>query len=105
MSDATKDVEGEKSRFDARKSFTYSVLSPDGQKELGCVYIAPSKKQGFDATVRVWVTKEEFDKGFEDQLIPVVKKWLSKKWPFQHVAWPKREIPIDQWNALPDKAS
>lgn len=103
MAEAIKDVEGEKERFDARKSFTYSVLTLDGSKELGCVYLSPSKKQGYDAVVRVWVTKAQFDAGFEARLIPVVKQWLAAKWPFQKVAWPKREIPADKWAALPDK--
>lgn len=103
MTDAVKDVEGEKERFDGRKSFTYAVLSLDGRTELGCVYISPSRKQGYDAMVRLWVTKAQFDQGFEQKLIPEVKSWLQAKWPFQKVAWPKREIPQEQWNALPDK--
>ncbi len=104
MADAMKDVEGEKSRFDARKSFTYSVLTLDGAKELGCVYISPSPKQGYEAVLRIWVTQEQFDRGFEAMLIPEVKKWLAAQWPFQKVAWPKREISLEQWNALPKKS-
>jgi hypothetical protein len=91
MEDQAKDMAGEKSRFDARKSFTYAVLNPAGDKELGCVYISPSRKEGSDATVRIWVIKEEYDKGFESTLIPEVKKWLAEKWPFQHIAFPGRD--------------
>lgn len=90
MADAVKDVEGEEARFKARRSFTYAVLTPDGSKELGCVYIAPSKVPGYDASVRLWVTKAEFDKGLEKVLIPDVKSWLTKEWPFQKVIWPGR---------------
>ena len=103
MADAVKDVEGEKSRFDARKSFTYSVLTLNGAKELGCVYITPSAKQGYDAAVRIWVTQEQYDHGFETVLVPEVKTWLAAQWPFKKVAWPKREISTEQWNALPNK--
>jgi hypothetical protein len=103
MEDAVKDVEGEKSRFDARKSFTYSVLTLDGTKELGCVYLSPSPKQGYDAMVRIWVTQAEYDWGLENTLVPEVKTWLQTRWPFQKVAWPGREIPKEQWNALPKK--
>jgi hypothetical protein len=53
--------------------------------------------------VRVWVTKDQFDKGFEATLIPAVKTWLADVWPFPRVAWPKREISIEEWNALPTK--
>jgi hypothetical protein len=88
MADAVKDVEGEIARFNARKSFTYAVLSLDGAKELGCVYISPSRKEGHDAQVRMWVTKAEFDKGLQPALLAEVKSWLSRSWPFKNVLYP-----------------
>jgi hypothetical protein len=88
MADAVKDVEGEIARFNARKSFTYAVLSLDGTKELGCVYISPSRKEGHDATVRMWVTKAEFDKGLQPVVLEEVKAWLAKSWPFKNVFYP-----------------
>ncbi len=89
MADAVKDVEGEEARFKARKSFTYAVLSLDGTKELGCVYISPSRKEGFDANVRMWVTKAEFDKGLQPVVLAEVKTWLAKSWPFKKVSFPQ----------------
>ena len=103
MDEAIADVKGEQERFQARKSFTYAVVTNDGSQELGCVYISPSRKEGYDATVRMWVTKAQFDKGLEQKLIPQVKSWLAKEWPFQKVAWVGREIPREQFSALPDK--
>lgn len=88
MADAIKDVEGEEARFKARKSFTYAVLSLDGTKELGCVYISPSRKEGFDANVRIWVTKAEFDKGLQPKVLAEVKAWLARDWPFKNVSYP-----------------
>jgi hypothetical protein len=82
-------VEGEEARFKARKSFTYAVLSLDGTKELGCVYISPSRKEGFDANVRMWVTKAEFDKGLQPVVLAEVKTWLAKSWPFKKVSFPQ----------------
>ncbi|SRR5258708_30967812 len=101
MADAIKDVDGEFARFNARKSFTYAILTVDGARELGCVYISPSPKAGYDAMVRMWVTKAEFDKGLEPVVIAALKKWLRAAWPFQRVAWPKREISAEAWAALP----
>jgi hypothetical protein len=88
MADAIKDVEGEIARFNARKSFTYAVLSLDGTRELGCVYISPSRKEGFDANIRLWVTKAEFDKGLQPVLLKEVKAWLASAWPFKNVSYP-----------------
>lgn len=103
MADALKDVEGEIARFHGRESFTYAVLTPDGGRELGCVYIRPSRKVGYDAQVALWVTADQFHAGFENQLIPEVKQWLAASWPFKAVAFPKRDIAQKDWEALPDK--
>lgn len=103
MSDAMKDMENEQSRFRQRKSFAYGVLTLDGSKELGSVYVNPSRKQGYDATVRMWVTKEMFDKGFEDQLFRDVKQWMAKEWPFHKVAFLGREISREDFGKLPEK--
>jgi hypothetical protein len=91
MAEALADVEGEKRRFDARQSFTYAIVTPDGKQELGCLYLSPSKTPGADAQARLWVTKARFDAGFEKELLPGVKKWIAEKWPFQRVVWPGRD--------------
>lgn len=104
MADQAKDMAGEKAQWDTRKSFPYAVLTPDGSKELGCFYVRPSGKQGFDAVATLWTTKAAFDQGFEQVLYRDMKAWLAKEWPFRKVAWPGHEIPQAEWRALPAKA-
>jgi hypothetical protein len=87
MAEAVKDVEGEEERFKARKSFTYAVLTPDGKSELGCVYVSPSREAGYDAVVRMWVTKAAFDSGLQTRLEADVRAWLAKEWPFKNVLY------------------
>jgi hypothetical protein len=87
MAEAVKDVEGEEERFKARKSFTYAVLTPDGSKELGCVYISPTKESGYDATLRIWTIKTAFDAGLQAKLEADVQAWLKKDWPFKNVIY------------------
>jgi hypothetical protein len=103
MDDAMKDMQNEEARFKSRKSFAYAVLTLDKSRELGSVYVRPSRKQGYDAQVTMWVTKEQFDRGFEDELFQAVKNWIAKEWPFRKVAYPKRDIAEAEWNALPHK--
>jgi hypothetical protein len=103
MEDAMKDMQQEKARFESRRSFAYGVLTSDGKRELGSFYLRPSPKHGYDATASLWVTKEQFDKGFEAVLVKDMKNWIAAAWPFQKVAWPRREIPAETWNALPNK--
>jgi hypothetical protein len=103
MADQAKDMAGEKAQWDGRKSFPFAVLDAEGTRELGCFYLRPSPKDGYDVVATMWVTQEQFDKGFEDQLYKDMKVWLSQAWPFKKPAWRGHEISNDAWNALPNK--
>jgi hypothetical protein len=104
MDDQAKDMAGEQAQWDARKSFPYAVLTPDGIKELGCFYIRPSNKEGYDAVATMWVTKDQFDAGLEARLLQDMKGWVATAWPFKNVAWPGHGISQAEWKALPKKA-
>ncbi|MEO1730313.1 MAG: twin-arginine translocation pathway signal protein [Pseudomonadota bacterium] len=98
--DAMKDMETEQARFERRESFAYAVLTPDGSRERGCVYVYPSTIPGYDAVVRLWVTKDEFDAGFDEELYGWTQEWIAKEWPFEDVAYPGRAIAWEEWDKL-----
>ena len=98
--DALLDMQTEAARFQARESFAYSVLTPDGKRERGCIYVSPSPVAGYDAQVRIWVTKAEYDAGFDRKLAVWAHRWIAAKWPFAKVAWPGRDIAWETWDAL-----
>ena len=100
--EAMLDMETEAARFAARTSFAYAVLTPDGTRERGCVYVRPASKPGFDAEVKLWVTQAEFDAGFDPELYAWARAWVADTWPFESVAYPGRAIPWEDWDALPD---
>jgi hypothetical protein len=104
MADQVKDMAGEKEQWEGRKSFSFAVLSTDGTTELGCFYLRPSPKEGYDVVATMWVTKEEFAKGFDPQLYKDMKLWVAQAWPFKNVAWRGREISADAWSGIPNKA-
>jgi hypothetical protein len=98
--DAMKDMEGEQARFRSRKSFAYAVLTPDGKRELGSVYVSPSPVDGYDAMVRMWVTKDQYDAGFDAKLYAWVVDWVRQDWPFTKVAYPGRAIDWAAWDLM-----
>ncbi len=98
--DAMKDMEGEAARFAAREAFSYSVLTPDGKRERGCIYVSPSPVPGYDAQVRIWVTKADYDAGFDAELYAWASQWVKTAWPFKKVAYPGRAIDWSTWDAL-----
>lgn len=98
--DAMRDMEGEQARFRSRKSFAYAVLTPDGRRELGSVYVSPSSVDGYDAMVRMWVTKDQYDAGFDAKLYAWVVDWVRRDWPFTRVAYPGRAIDWAAWDSM-----
>lgn len=98
--DAMQDMLNEQSRFNQRESFAYAVLAPDGEREMGCVYVRPSSKPGYDAEVSLWVTKADFDEGFDETLYKWTQQWVEEHWPFAEVAYPGRAIEWIAWDQL-----
>lgn len=98
--EAMQDMLNEEGRFDRRESFAYAVLSKDGERELGCVYVRPSSKPGYEAEVSLWVTKADFDAGFDATLYEWTVQWVEQSWPFAEVAYPGRSIEWAAWDKL-----
>jgi hypothetical protein len=98
--DAMVDMQTEQGRFAKRESFAYAVLTPDGSRERGSVYVSPSPVAGYDAVVRMWVTKAEYDAGFDAQLYAWATNWVKTQWPFKKVAYPGRAIEWAAWDAM-----
>jgi hypothetical protein len=95
-----QDMLNEEGRFERRESFAYAVLTPNGERERGCIYVRPSSKPGYDAEVALWVTQAEFDAGFDAELYAWAAQWIEQSWPFEQVAYPGRAIAWSQWDAL-----
>lgn len=91
--------------FQHHTAFAYGILSADRQTELGCVYINPSTKAGYDATVRLWVTRQGAEAGLDPVLEKAVRAWVKARWPFTTVAFPGRDMPMTEWNALPARSA
>lgn len=101
MKAAIEDVQGEEAGFAARRKFTYAVLNLSESRELGCVYISPSERQGYDAVVRMWVTKNQAEIDFDKRLMKDMQAWLKAKWPFQKVAFVGWDITREEFARLP----
>lgn len=86
--------------FQTRSSFAYTVMNPDENQCLGCMYIFKPTKSGFDAEVYMWVRKSAADEGLDSVLYETVKKWISEKWQFKKATYPGREIGWETWKSL-----
>jgi hypothetical protein len=87
--------------FQLRRSFAYTVVNPSESLVLGCVYIEPTNRRGYDAVVYLWARQSELHSGLEDRLYGAIKEWLRDLWPFVQVAFPGRDITWKAWKAIP----
>jgi len=74
------DLVAHEADFRARRGFTYSVLEPVNKEVIGCVYLYPPRRPGFDVDVASWVraSRAELDRPLHD----LVCEWLAASWPW-----------------------
>ena len=85
--------------FRSRRSFCYTMMSPDEAICLGCCYIYPSEKAGYDAKAFWWVRTSALAERFDERLGTTFRSWLRDSWPFKRVAFPGRDISWDEWSS------
>ncbi|WP_375268556.1 hypothetical protein [Phenylobacterium sp.] len=83
--------------FERRTSFAFTVMAPDEGQCLGCAYLYPSERAGFDAKAYCWVRASAAD--LDAALFAAFRDWLLSAWPFARVAFPGREIAWADWTA------
>jgi hypothetical protein len=82
------DLERHARDFAQRVGFTYTVLTPEGDDVLSCVYIYPSRDEAHDADVRSWVRADVAE--LDGELHAAVTGWLADAWPFTAVDYADR---------------
>ena len=89
------DLAWHQKEFQLRTSFTYTLVSLDGERVLGCVYVMPPSPLATDrdADVYHWVRSSERASGLDVELTRRLAQWFADEWPFERVAYPGRSHP------------
>lgn len=66
--------------FEARRGFTFTVLSTVSGEVIGCVYLYPSSAPEHDVEVQSWVRADHAH--LDDVLADAVRDWLEDAWPW-----------------------
>jgi RimJ/RimL family protein N-acetyltransferase len=69
--------------FARRAGFTFTVLDPDDDEVIGCVYLYPSPSEDWDVTVQSWVRADRAE--LDVPLADAVARWLATVWPWERV--------------------
>lgn len=89
--------------FQLRRSFAYTVVELDESRVIGCAYIEPTQRVGYDAEVYLWARESAQGDPADKALESVVMAWVDSAWPFENVAYPGRTIDWQTWADLPLK--
>jgi hypothetical protein len=107
-----EDLVGHDREWEAREAFAYTVLSADGTRCEGCVYIYPLSRllvhgeferqgtgdQFTDDTpaVTFWVRDGALAAGLDRQLLDGLREWFRQEWAYEHVVYPiLSTLPVD----------
>jgi len=94
------DLAWHQKEFQRRSSFAYTVVTLDESRVIGCVYIFPFGKGGYDAEVTMWARSDMIDSGLDEELYKTVRSWIADDWPFERTAYPGRELSWEEFNGL-----
>src|SRR5262245_22440341 len=102
-----KDLVNLEQRHAEHRAFTYTVLSPDGARCLGCVYIFPTsakflmkstvtpigddKWADLDAVVFFWARLSEMEKGLDERLLAALRAWFNEVWKLERTVYVTNE--------------
>jgi hypothetical protein len=109
------DLQGHDHEHQERIAFTFTVLNPEQNRCLGCVYTRPlselvkqnpKKLSGIredEAITRFWVRASLLGSGFDLFLLQALIRWYRDSWPFSTVYFHTRSV-NDQQVALLEKS-
>jgi len=83
-----KDLQRHWKEFENREAYAYTVLSPNRQRCLGCVYLNPIKDKPRTARMAYWVIEEELTHDLDEHLVEAVLDWIKRDWPLDHIVQP-----------------
>jgi RimJ/RimL family protein N-acetyltransferase len=71
--------------FERREAFAYTVLDPDGEECLGCIYLNPARGEERSVMLAMWVIEPELEFDLDDHLLRSVVSWLEADWPMDRL--------------------
>jgi hypothetical protein len=101
------DLVGLEERHSDGRAFTYTVLTPDGDECLGCVYIFPTtapflarsavspvggaRWDEVEAVVYFWARRTQMVRGMDSRLLDSLRVWFAGEWALEQVVFVTNE--------------
>lgn len=82
LEDNARDLRRHEADFAACRGFTFTVLDADDGDVIGCVYLYPPEREGYDVTLQSWVRADRA--ALDRPLADAVAAWIETDWPWTH---------------------
>lgn len=89
--------------FRRRSSFAFIAIETGTGRSLGCAYINPADRSGFDAEVTAWGRSLDGEPTWDADFFAQIRAWVVTQWPFDNPAFPGRQIPWQAWSEMARK--
>ncbi len=93
-----KDLKNHLREFEDKEAYTYSILSLDEEKCIGCLYIRPTPIKEYNARVDFWFSDDSKD--YEEEFYTWLESWLKSFWKLDNPCFPGRS---ESWDSYYDK--
>lgn len=86
-----RDLEGHAKNFTDRTQYTYTVMTPDRERVVGCIYMNPVRTRNAKPRhmeLDWWVSESELSRNLDAHLLASVLGWVRAEFPFDRVEIP-----------------
>jgi hypothetical protein len=99
LEDNYKDLVMHQREFDQNEGFAYTIVTPDDQDCIGCLYIYPFPYGQYDSEVYYWFV-DSVDAIMSDHLRNFLNQWLEEGFGLSKPVYPGRDIGHGDYKAL-----
>jgi hypothetical protein len=90
------DLQRHQDEHERGEAYTFTVLTPDAARCLGCVYFQPlaapmraaCPQASAAVAVRFWARTDELANDLDRHLLAAVRDWLTQAWAFDCIVYP-----------------
>jgi hypothetical protein len=90
------DLQRHQDEHERGEAYTFTVLTPDAARCLGCVYFYPLSTpmqaacpaSAAAVAVRFWARSDELTGGLDCHLLATLRQWLADEWAFDCIVYP-----------------
>lgn len=93
-----KDLEEHQLEFEKNEGFAYTILNPEEEFCIGCLYIYPFSHGIYDCRIYYWLIEEA--SALDNDLRSFIDKWLYSVFSLRNPAYPGRDMSHAEWKLV-----